>query len=326
MKVIIPVAGIGKRLRPHTYSTPKSLIKLAGKPVIAHVLETIKNLDVDEVILVVSEKGEEIVKASSKYVPWKISYTLQREQRGLGDAVYQAKEKVKKNDTLLIILGDTIAEGPIEKEIKKGEDFVGVKKVENPRRFGVIELGRDGRIIGVEEKPDEPKSNWAIVGVYFFTDPQKLFESIEYIIERNLMTKGEYQLTDALAFMLERGWRPKLLEIEGWYDCGKVDALLDTHRILVERNKKAPPLENSLLIHPVFIDDDAEIVNSVVGPYVSCDRGTKIKNSIISDSIIGEATVVENLIIYHSLLGNRVKLSGEKRSFNIGDDSQGKLV
>jgi len=326
MKVIIPVAGVGKRLRPHTYSTPKSLIKPAGKPVIGHVLETIKNLHVDELLLVVSEKGEEIVKAASQFVPWKISFLLQREQRGLGDAIYQAKEKIKKNEELLIILGDTIAEGPIKKAIEEGEDFLGVKKVEDPRRFGVVELGADGRIIGVEEKPDRPKSNLAIVGVYFFKSPLKLFKNIEYVIKKNIRTKGEYQLTDALAHMLKEGWRPKLLQIKRWYDCGKVDALLETHRILVERNKKASSYKNSRIIHPVFIDEGVEIENSIVGPFVSCDRGVKIKNSVVTDSIIGEETQIENLILYRSLIGRRVYLAGEKKSFNIGDDSQGGMV
>jgi glucose-1-phosphate thymidylyltransferase len=322
MKIIIPVAGVGKRLRPHTHSTPKPLINLAGKPVIGHILENLKNLKVEELILVVSEKGEEIVKVSSQFVPWKISYALQREQKGLGHAVYQAKDRIDKNDEVLIVLGDTIVEGPIERAIGEGDDFIGVKRVEDPKRFGVIELGKDGRIIGVEEKPDNPKSNWAIVGVYYFTDSEKLFESLEYVIEKNIKTKGEYQLTDALALMLEGGWRPRLLEIEGWYDCGKVDALLDTHRILVDRNRKARNYSNATIIHPVYIEEGVEIENSVVGPYVTCGEGVKIRSSVITDSIIGEETYIENTVLSRSLIGKRVNIRGVGRKFNLGDDSQ----
>lgn len=322
MKILIPVAGFGKRLRPHTHTTPKSLIKLAGKTVLGHILTNLKGIrGVSELILIVSEKGEEILEEAKKHVDYPVNYVVQEEKLGLGHAVYQARDKVEPKEKLLIILGDTIVEAPIAEALEEGDDFIGVKEVDDPRRFGVVKLDDNGRVEDAEEKPDEPKSNLAIVGLYYFNEPQKLMNSIGEIIRKKIKTKGEYQLTDALKLMLKRGWRPKILRIQGWYDCGKVDALLDTHRILLEKNPRMRKFKDSLVIPPVHIEDEVIVENSIIGPYVTISRGAKIKNSILKDTIVSDESELLNVHLERSLIGRRTYLKGEATKVNLGDDS-----
>ncbi|HHF52934.1 MAG TPA: nucleotidyl transferase [candidate division WOR-3 bacterium] len=321
MKVIIPVAGKGTRLRPHTFTTPKPLIQVAGKAIICHVIESIQDLGIDEVILVISPEGEDIVSFVKEKYPFKVGFVYQEESLGLGHAIYMAKEMVNKDEGVVVILGDTIIEVDLPRK-KEIEDFIAVKKVSDPRRFGIVVLDEEGRIIKVVEKPDTPVSDLAIVGLYYFGNAELLFESLEYIIKNDIRTKGEYQLTDAIARMIDRGWKAKPLFVKEWYDCGTVSALLETNKMLLQKYHKEVKFPGSLVIPPCYFDEGIVIENSLIGPYVTIGKRAKISNAIISNSIIGEEAEVENITITSSLIGKRAYLKGVFKRVNLGDYSE----
>jgi len=325
MKAVIPVAGLGTRLRPHTFTVPKPLLHVAGKPIIAHIIDNISDLPIEEIILVYGKNGESVVEFVRDYWKGPVKGVLQEELLGLGHAVYQTKDLIGESDKLLVILGDTIIEGENIKNAALDRDFIAVKEVDDPRRFGVVELDEEGYVRGVEEKPDKPRSNLAIVGLYYFTSPGLLFEGLNYIMEKDIKTKGEYQLTDALAYMLRKGWRPLAVRIEGWYDCGKPETLLETNRILLEKKGEKYDIPGSLIVPPVFVEKDVVIENSIIGPYVSIASGARISNSIITDSIINREAVVENISMTSSILGQKAQVRGGSRKFNVGDFSKVEL-
>ncbi len=325
MKVVIPVAGLGTRLRPYTLTTPKPLLPVAGKPIIAHIIDNLLFFPVDEIIIVYGKNGEAVLEYVKQYVDIAVKGVIQKELLGLGHAVYQAKDLVGENDRLLVVLGDTIVEGGNLRNAPLDADFIAVKEVRDPERFGVVELDENGCVKGVEEKPDHPKSNLAIVGLYYFTNPFLLFEGLSYIIENDIKTKGEYQLTDALAYMLKKGWRPKTLTIDGWYDCGKPDSLLETNRILLQKKGEYRKIPGSVIIPPVFIEKDVVIESSIIGPFVSIADGVKIVNSIITDSIINKEAVIENIFMSSSIIGQRAYIKGEAKKFMVGDFSRVEL-
>lgn len=321
MKVIIPVAGKGTRLRPHTFTTPKPLIQVAGKAIISHVIESIQDLDIDEVILVISPEGEAIVSFVREKYPFKVGFVYQEESLGLGHAIYMAKDMVNKNEGVAVILGDTIIEVELPRK-RKIEDFIAVKKVSDPRRFGVVVMNEEGQIIKVVEKPDTPVSDLAIVGLYYFGNAELLFGSLEYIIKNDIRTKGEYQLTDAIARMIDQGWKAKPLFVKEWYDCGTVNALLETNKILLQKYHREVKFPGSLVIPPCYFDEGVVIENSLIGPYVTIGKRAKISNAIISNSIIGEEAEVENITITGSLIGKRAYLKGVFKRVNLGDYSE----
>ncbi len=323
MKVLIPVAGAGTRLRPHTHTTPKTLLMVAGKPILGHILDTIKPLQVDELILVVGEKGDKIREYVDKNYRFKVKYAVQKEPLGLGHAVYTGIHD-EKNGELLIILGDTIFEADYRGLIEKGDYVIGVKEVKDPKRFGIIEFEGD-RITRVIEKPEHPPSNYAIVGIYYFSSLSPLRDALSEIIRKDIRTKNEYQLTDALALLIERGYELLKFSIDGWYDCGKVETLLETNRHLLEKYHKIRKLKGAILIPPVYIGEDCKAENAVIGPYVSVGDGVEIKNSIIRNSIVNSSSVIEDLLLEDSVIGEGARIKGSFHRVNLGDSSEIKL-
>lgn len=321
MKAIIPVAGAGTRLRPHTHSTPKVLIELAGKPIIGHILSQLEGLPIDEVIMVVGQKGEMIKDYVDAHYKFRTSFIVQEEAKGLGDAIYLTKAVVGSSPAL-IILGDTIFKADFGSLLDKTTSLIGVKEVEDPRRFGVVEMeGR--RITRLVEKPEHPKSKLAIVGIYLIREMAGLYRAIEALYNRKLRTKGEYQLTDALQVMLEQGTEMETFPVDGWYDCGKPETLLETNRILLEMGGfKTPEFSGSVVIPPVFIDPSAKVEHSIVGPHVSIAAGCHIKQTVVSESIIGAKTLVERALLHGSLLGDNATIRGKQARLNVGDDSE----
>ncbi len=321
MKAIIPVAGAGTRLRPHTHSTPKVLIELAGKPIIGHILSQLEGLPIDEVVMVVGQKGELIKEYVDAHYKFKTCYLEQTEAKGLGDAIYLTKAVVGSSPAL-IILGDTIFKTDFGSILNRPTSLIGVKEVEDPRRFGVVEVaGR--RITRLVEKPEHPPSKLAIVGIYLIQETAGLYRAIETLYHRKLRTKGEYQLTDALQVMLEQGTEMETFEVEGWYDCGKPETLLETNRILLEMGGfETPAFPGSVIVPPVFIDPSSRIEHSIVGPHVSISAGSHIKQTVVSNSIIGAKTLVERALLHGSLLGDNATVRGKLTRLNVGDDSE----
>ncbi|RKX69059.1 nucleotidyl transferase [candidate division WOR-3 bacterium] len=318
MKVLIPVAGFGTRLRPHTYTTPKPLLMVAGKPIIGHVLDTIGALNPDEVIMVIGPMGERIIDYVRQHHSYHFRFVFQEEQLGLGHAVYLGLKDVEPAP-LLIILGDTIIEVDL-KSFTAGGNVIGTGEVEDPRRFGVVRLA-DGEIIELVEKSERPPSNIAIAGIYFFEDPGPLASALDEIITKDLKTRGEYQLTDGLALLLKKGLKLRAHPVQKWLDCGTTIALLETNRYLLRTKSYYRERKGVVIKSPVYIFDSARIEDSIVGPSVSIGENALIRNSVIRDSIINSGAVVEDSLIAGSIIGENARVLGKFKILNVGDSS-----
>ena len=321
MKAIIPVAGIGTRLRPHTYTVPKVLLNVAGKPILAHILDIVQQLKITEVVLITGFLGEQIVDYVNKHYRFKCTFIEQRELKGLGYAISRATPEMKDDEPVLIILGDTIFEADLMPVIRGGYDALGIKKVADPRRFGIVEM--KGKFIKqLVEKPNKPKSHLAVVGVYFIRNTNLFKECLKEIVTRKIKTKNEYQLTDALQLMIQRGVNFKTFKVNEWYDCGKPETLLETNRRLLAKTKLVMKRKGSLILPPVFISKSAQVENCILGPNVSVADQAVLKNSIIRNTIIGEKARVENTTMDSSLIGNHAQVKGIFRQLNVGDSSE----
>lgn len=321
MKAIIPVAGEGTRLRPHTHTTPKVLVNVAGKPILGHILEKLIAVGVDEVILIVGYRGQQVTDYVTNHFDLKVHVVHQEKLLGLGHAIYMAREYMT-GEPALIVLGDTIFDCSFEGALSSGECSIGVKEVDDPRRFGVVVL-EDGYIRELVEKPDPPPSNLAIVGLYYIQDTAILRRALEkLILEQDHKTKGEYQLTDALGIMLRQGVKMRTFPVDHWYDCGKAETLLETNRILLEQKPRPVVGERCIIRDPVHIADGVVLVDSIIGPYVSIAEGSRIEQSIIEDSIINRNSVVRRATLRMSLLGDSSVVEGTFQTLNVGDSAQ----
>jgi glucose-1-phosphate thymidylyltransferase len=322
MKAIIPVAGIGTRLRPHTHTIPKALVPVAGKPIVGHILEELAPLGVKEIVLVTGYMGDRVKDYVAESFPdLDVCCVDQEERLGLGHAIYLTKECVE-DGPVLIVLGDTVVTADYSAFVGGGRTLIGVKEVDDPQRFGVVEV-REGRVKGLVEKPDVPPSNLAIVGLYYIANSPLLFECLTEIVEKDIRTKGEYQLTDALKLMLERGENMGVYPVDGWHDCGRPETLLDTNRVLLERSGgNGKGIDGSIILPPVSIDPTAVIESSVVGPYVSVAAGATIRDSVVRDSILSSGAVVEMSLLSRSLIGEGAVVRGHFQRLNVGDSSE----
>lgn len=329
MKVIIPVAGFGKRLRPHTLTNPKVMLNVGGKPMIHYIVEQLINDKIaTSIILITGFLGEKIKDYLNAAFDFKFTYIEQNEAKGLGHAVHCAEEAFTgKNDEVLIILGDTLFDVDLKKMIDNENSVIGVKTVEDPKRFGVVEKDEKGFIRKFIEKPASKEvspSNEAIVGLYYLKNSLKLFDSLEYIMEKNITVKNEFQLTDALENMINKGEKMVTYYVDGWLDCGKPETLLETNRYLLEKQKKKikNTFKNTLLIDPVYIGENCEIENCIIGPNATINNNCIIKNSIISDSIIESAAVIENSVLESSIIGEEASVKRDSLKINLGNHSE----
>ena len=321
MKVIIPLAGKGTRLRPHTFSKPKPLLRVAGKAVLGHIIDKLKPLDVEEIIFITGDMQEKIKEYVNSNYKYKARYIKQDELLGDGYAINLAKEYVKED--VLIVFVDTIFETDLSK-IKnvKSDGVVWVQEVDDPRRFGVVVLKND-HIEKIIEKSDEPISNLAIIGLYYIKNSSLMFHCLDELIKCNLRSKGEFRLADALGLMIKNGTRLNALEVDQWLDCGKPETLLSTNRYLLKNGfNKEIKTTNSVIIGPVYIEDKVKIENSIIGPNASIASGCVIKNSIVKDSIVGENAVIENAALNKSLVGDSALIKDTFRKINVGDNSE----
>jgi glucose-1-phosphate thymidylyltransferase len=320
MKAIIPVAGIGKRLRPHTLNIPKALLNVAGKPILGHIVDSLLDMGVTELIPIIGYKGELIREylRANYHIP--ITFVEQTEQKGIAHAVSLARRHADQCE-LVIILGDTIVKTDFKKVPQEGEYVLGVREVPDPERFGIVEV-ENGIVEKIVEKPEHPTSNLALIGLYYFMDSTPLFKACADVIDRGLMTKGEYQITDALQLMIDRGVQFRPYHIEGWYDCGKIETLLETNRILLEDARPPASRDGCIIVPPCYIDPASTIVSSIVGPYVSVAKGCDIRHSIIENSILNEGSRIENVMLEGSVVGAYAELTGRQSSFNVSDYSQ----
>ena len=326
MKIVIPAAGQGTRLRPHTHTLPKVMLPVAGRPIIGHILADVAKLRPDEVRLVVGYRGDTVERyARSAFPDLPIRLVWQTEQLGLGHAVLQALDE-GDHDAVLVILGDTVFDVDYEAVVRHAENVLGVRPVPDPERFGIVELdGSGSRIVKLVEKPAEPKGNLALVGLYYVHDADALRRSIAGLVGDDSRTRGEYQLTDALQRMIESGERFVPFEIGGWYDCGKPETLLDTNRALLDlrpSGASSARAKRSLLVPPVHVGSDCTIENAVVGPHVSIADGATVRDAIVRDSILGEGARVEGAVLEGSIIGAGAVVRGRARTVNLGENSE----
>ncbi len=326
MKAIIPVAGAGTKLRPHTYTQPKALIPLAGKTILSINVDQLHEAGINEFIFIVGYFGEKIQDyIKTKYPGLTCHYIFQNERKGTAHAINLTK-KIIDNDEVFIVLGDTICEYNINEMLGSPWSMLGVKKVDDPRDFGVAEVDEKGFITKVVEKPAIPKSNMALVGLYKIKDSKLLFDCVTNIITNEIRSHNEFNLTDALECMISGGAKFKSFKVENWFDCGRKESLIESNSILLEKfgGAIAEPnnFENTIFIPPVSIAEGCDIKNSIIGPHVAMGENTIVHSSIIKTSIIGSYSKLYDVMLDDSLIGNDTEVTGETRSLNIGDNTE----
>lgn len=326
MKVIIPVAGAGTKLRPHTYTQPKALIPLAGKTVLSIIIDQLAEAGVKEFVFVIGYLGDKIQNyVKQHYSHLECHFVLQNERLGLGHAIYLTREVVG-DDEVFIVLGDTICEYNVSEILASDESMLGVKKVDDPRNFGVAEVNEEGIISKVIEKPQILKSNLALVGLYKIKDTRFLFSCLESIMNDEARPGKEYGLTDALECMIKNGVAFRSFKVQNWFDCGRSDTLLETNVILMKKLgskvDREHNFENVVIVPPVSIGRGCNISNSIIGPNVAVGEAATITYSIVRDSIIGDFATLYDVVLHHSLIGSDAEVKGETRSLNIGDNTQ----
>lgn len=321
MRAVIPVAGIGTRLKPHTFTTPKVLLNVGGKPMLGHILDKLIEEEVYKSTFIIGHLGDQIKEyVTNEYPSIKADFVVQEKMEGLGHAIYTAIPTFDDKE-IFIILGDTVFDVYLKNVFKNKQSALGVKHVDDPSRFGVAVL-ENGYIKKLIEKPTTPISNLALVGLYYISNSDALVKSLNKLVEKDIRTKGELQLTDALQMMLDDGEKVKTFEVDGWYDCGKPETLLSTNKFLLDKKSSIKKFKTAVIIPPVYIADDAEVESSVIGPYATVDKGCVIKESIIKNSIIGTNSQVSKAMLSNSIIGNNTIVKGTFKRLNIGDSSE----
>lgn len=319
MNIIIPVGGLGTRLRPQTWSRPKPLVSVAGKPVLGHVLDSLSAIEIDRAVFVTGFLGEQIEEYVRENYDFDSVFVKQDKPLGQSHAILQAREQI--SGPSLVIFPDMVFEAPLDELGALDTDgAIFVKEVDDPRRFGIVMLD-DGRATRLIEKPQEPKSNLAIMGVYYVREIQKLFQAIDRQMAEGIQTKGEYYLADAVQLMIDDGARFVALPATVWEDCGTPDALLQTNRFLLARSHTCPTTPDAVVIPPVFIADSAKISGSVIGPDVSIGDDVVVENAIVSDSIVDAGATIESAMLTRSIVGRDAIVRGEPLRVNVGDSS-----
>lgn len=326
MKAIIPVAGAGTRLRPHTYTQPKALIPIAGKVLLSFIVDPLAEAGIKDYIFIIGYLGDKIQDyVEEKYPDLNCHFVQQNVREGSGRAISLTKELVG-DDEVFIVMGDTICEFDVKEILDIPESALGVKRVSDPRNFGVAEINDEGEITKVVEKPQIPKSNMALVGLYKIKETSLLFECLKEIFQKRIKSHDEYQLTDALQCMIEKKVKFTSFKVSNWFDCGKKDTLLQANSTLLKKNDTLQlpniPFDNTILIPPVSIAPNCNIKNAIIGPNVTIGENTVINYSIIKNSIIGVFTNLREVVLNSSIIGSDANIRGLTQSLNIGDNTE----
>ena len=323
MKVIIPLAGKGTRLRPHTHLTPKPMMKVAGKPVMSYVLDELKKLgNVEQVVYItghLKEKVEEYARAEMN-VP--SVFIEQKVQDGTAGAIALARDYV--DQPVLIIFVDTIFDADLSKvKTVDADGIIWVKEVEDYQRFGVVVTDKDGNMTKIIEKPKTPISKRANIGLYYIRNWKLLFEGIEWVLKQP-KNQGEYFLTDAFQYMIDKGAKIRVIDVEGWYDAGKIDTMIETNQAMLARGRSRRPknIGDSTIIDPVYIEDNVTLKRSKVGPNVSIGAGSVLDGSEVSNSIVGTNAKITKSVLKNSLVGDDTVLEGVRGEVTVGDHSE----
>lgn len=324
MKAIIPVAGVGTKLRPHSYTQPKALIPLAGKTVLSIIIDQLREAGINDFIFIVGYFGKKIEDYVRQIYPeLRVHFVHQADRQGVGHAIQLTRSQVGE-DEVMVVLGDTICEYDIPAVMSSPYSMLGLRKVDDPRDFGVAEIDETGKILHVVEKPQIPTSNLALVGIYKIRETRLLFDCLERNIQSGLQSHGEFSLTDALECMIAAGADLRSFRVDNWFDCGRKETLLESNQVLLKKFAPAEPInpyENCVLIPPVSIGQGCTIQNSIIGPNVAIGDHSVVEESIVRNSIIGSYARLTDIVLTDSVIGSDTQLKGESRSLNIGDNT-----
>ncbi|CAA9354275.1 MAG: Glucose-1-phosphate thymidylyltransferase [uncultured Gemmatimonadaceae bacterium] len=324
MKVIIPLAGKGTRLRPHTHVTPKPMLRVAGKPVMDYVLDDVRALgDVEQVVYITGHLKEKVeAHARTKYADMPAVFVEQHVQDGTAGAVNLARPYV--DQPVLIVFVDTIFDADLSAvHAVDADGIIWVKEVEDYQRFGVVVADDAGNMTKIVEKPTTPISKRANIGLYYMRNWRLLFEGIDHVLTQP-PNKGEYYLTDAFQYMIDRGAKIKVVDVEGWYDAGKLDTLIETNRAMLDRGGARAPHDagSARIVEPVYIEDNVTLRDSTVGPNVSISAGSVIEGSELRDTVVGANSTIRRSTLANSLVGDGVVLEGVRGEVTVGDHSE----
>jgi glucose-1-phosphate thymidylyltransferase len=324
MKVIIPLAGKGTRLRPHTHVTPKPMLRIAGKPVMDYILEDLERLGgIEQVIYITGHLKEKVEKHAREKLHVPSVFIEQKVQDGTAGAVELARPYV--DQPVLIIFVDTIFDADLSViDSTDADGIIWTKEVEDYQRFGVVVTDRDGHMTKIVEKPTTPISKRANIGLYYIRNWKLLYEGIAHTLKQP-QNKGEYYLTDAFQYMIDKGAKIRVIDVEGWYDAGKLDTLLETNRVILERGSARRPKDvdrSATVIEPVYIEDGVTITNSRVGPNVSIGAGSRIDGCELEDTIVGSRSKLSKAKLVNSLIGDEVVIDGVSGELTVGDHSE----
>ena len=331
MKVVIPVAGGGTRLKPHTLSTPKQMLKIAGVEMLDYVINSTMKLNPDEVIFIVGHHKEQIInhiKEKFSHIPY--SFVEQKVRNGDGSAILLGLESITEeevDDELFVLFGDTLIDFDIIEMVNRARGRAGsvaCQRVENPTQYGVVELDKHDKIVGIEEKPENPKSELAIIGAYYFNSYKQVKHMLQRHQEEQITVKGEYRIAQVISELaLSSTDELEVYEVTKWFDCGRVSVLLEANSYFLEKmSTKDKPIkhaQDSIIIPPCYISKNASISKSIIGPYVSVEEGCEIKGSVISNSIVSKRTTIENMHLHFSLVSHDARIVGSPKTINIGE-------
>jgi glucose-1-phosphate thymidylyltransferase len=323
MKVIIPLAGKGTRLRPHTHLTPKPMMKVAGKPVMSYVLDELKKLgNVEEIIYITGHLKEKVEEYARAEMDVESVFIEQKVQDGTAGAIALARDYV--DQPVLIIFVDTIFDADLSKVKSVDADgIIWVKEVEDYQRFGVVVTDKDGNMTKIVEKPKTPISKRANIGLYYIRNWKLLYDGIDHVLKQP-KNQGEYFLTDAFQYMIDKGAKIKVIDVEGWYDAGKIETMLETNEAMLRRGRARRPASagDSTIVDPVYIEDNVTLRKSKVGPNVSIGAGTVLENAELRDSIVGSNVKISRSVLANSLVGDDAIVVGVKGEMTIGDHAE----
>ena len=322
MDVIFPVAGLGSRLRPLTWSKPKPLVQVAGKPMFEHVMDRVLPYEPEKIVFVTGYLGDEIEAwARATYPDQELAFVEQPEMLGQTDAIIRTRELC--NDDVLIIFPDAIFEADFSVLAESENDgIIFTKIVEDPSSLGVTVV-EDGYITKLIEKPAEPVSFEATVGIYYFKRAQDLFDAIDEQMRLGIKTKNEYFIADAIQIMIDRGAKFRTSTIDVFEDCGNADALLHTNQYLLKLNPPSPAQRPaSVIIPPSFVDSTALIEHAVVGPNVSIGANAVVRDSVVRDAVVEPGSKLLGVVVEHAVIGRNVSITGKPKEFNLADNSK----
>jgi glucose-1-phosphate thymidylyltransferase len=329
VKAIILAAGAGTKLRPITYTQPKSLIPIGGTTILGFIIDQLIQAGVNEYIFVIGYLGEKIKDyVTAEFPHIHAHFIYQQERRGTGHAVLLTKDLVGPNEDVLIVLGDTITNLDFKTIINGAHSSIAIKKVDDPRAFGVANIDEHNRITEVIEKPVFPKSNLAMVGVYFIKESQALYQQLMKGMEIHNGSNAEYHLTSGINALIQEDYAHiEAIKVDNWFDCGKKETVLETNAQLLKQKNKNESIEpyylgTSIIIPPVSIGEGCDIQHSIVGPNVSIGENSNIQYSMIKNTIIGAYTNILDILLKDSIIGSDASIKGSSQSLNIGDNTE----